>query len=175
VPRKRKTPPDGRVNSGGQRQPTAGKSYTNRRDLQSQPAQVSTGQAYGEATAQREALRVVPMAGAPALPAPAGPSPGGGGGVPGPAPGGFGDFARPTERPDEPLTAGADGGLGPGPEALARNQTAGRSADDQADYEALAPYLPQLELMVNLPGTSVAARNFVRRVRGAMRPPTGPQ
>jgi hypothetical protein len=34
-------------------------------------------------------------------------------------PGSLGSLERPTERPDEPVTAGAAGGPGPGPEALA--------------------------------------------------------
>lgn len=59
-----------------------------------------TGQTYGEATRQREAQRAM---------------------RPGPSPTGeveLGAFTRPTEAPDEPITAGLPMGAGPGPEAI---------------------------------------------------------
>lgn len=68
------------------------------------------GQTYGEATQQKQRVRQVPTGQAPteqraeqtakrALPMPAG------------------SFGRPTERPTEPITAGAPVGPGPGPSA----------------------------------------------------------
>ena len=56
-----------------------------------------TGQPYGQAKAQQEALAAVPMEEAisPMAPAPV-------------SPGGFGDLMRPTQLPSQPITAEAD-------------------------------------------------------------------
>jgi hypothetical protein len=111
--RKRKTPPDGRANNGGRRVGQPGQNYPNRSDLRAQAPTAPRGQQYGQAAQQMRSQAAVPMAGAPppqAFAAPAAPR--------GPDPGSFGDFLRPTERPDEPVTAGAPVGPGPGPEAL---------------------------------------------------------
>ena len=73
-------------------------------------------QAYGEAKAQKDAQRIAPMAGADPMAKPAVAPPGaGGGGMPAYA---GGDFAGPSQRPGEPITAGVDIGAGPGPEAM---------------------------------------------------------
>jgi len=57
-----------------------------------------TGQTYGEGARQQASQRMVP---------------------PGPPPtDAMGPFDGPTERPDEPVTAGLPMGPGPGPEAL---------------------------------------------------------
>ena len=66
--------------------------------------QAATGQTYGEAGKQIAAQRAVPL-GAPPTQAP--PQ------APRPMPGSLGDLTRPTERPNEPITAGADFGAGP--------------------------------------------------------------
>ena len=58
-------------------------------------------QTYGKATEQMESQRAVPMGAGPTQ-------------VQGPTPGGA-LFSRPTERPDEPITAGAPFGDGMGP------------------------------------------------------------
>lgn len=87
-------------------------SYPNRSDLRDAATrQVRfTGQTYGEGAAQERAQRMV----APGAPptavqgqrvAAAAP--------PRPRPGGMGSLTRPSERPDEPITAGADFGAGP--------------------------------------------------------------
>jgi hypothetical protein len=66
--------------------------------------QAATGQTYGKATEQMNAQRAVPMGASPtAVPAQA----------PRPMPGSLGDLTRPTDRPNEPITAGADFGAGP--------------------------------------------------------------
>lgn len=84
----------------------------NRTDLNNKATKVAKqtvpGQTYGAATQQMQAQSLVPMAPSPTdvsgrAAAPAGPMPGR-----------LGSFARPTERPTEPLTAGADFGAGPG-------------------------------------------------------------
>jgi hypothetical protein len=66
--------------------------------------QAATGQTYGEAGKQIAAQRAVPM-GAPPTQVPAQ--------APRPMPGSLGSLTRPTDRPDEPITAGADFGAGP--------------------------------------------------------------
>lgn len=84
--------------SGGVRQGTPGKAYTNRSDLNvsRQPAAAPTGQPYGARKASEDAQRTIPLPAQPQV-------------VP---------FDAPTQRPDEPVTAGLPTGAGPGPEAL---------------------------------------------------------
>jgi len=79
--------------------------YPNRSDLRGAPQANFTGQTYGDAKAQREAQQAVPT-GAPPTDTPGGLM------LQQPMPGAAG-FARPSERPDEPITAGADFGAGP--------------------------------------------------------------
>jgi hypothetical protein len=106
------------VARGGRRNGTPGKAYGNRTDLNAAPkipAIPNTGPSaqYGETARLQEAQRAVPM----------GPPPGPGGapaGAPAESPqlmqaGGLGDFARPSDRPDEPVTAGIASGPGAGP------------------------------------------------------------
>lgn len=83
------------------------------------PATAATGQTYGERGAQIAAQRAVPM-GVPGTPLP---------------PGSHGPLDRPTERPDEPLTAGIPSGPGPGPEVL------GGMAGDDVGLQLRALYL----------------------------------
>lgn len=120
-----------RARQGGMRAGTPGTAYPNRTDLAAQPnlpVRVATNQTYGKGQSQLEAQRQVPM-GPPKLalapsPAPGGPTPVSPQQPPGAAPmapiapGAFGDMHRPTERPTEPVTAGAPLGPGPGPEAI---------------------------------------------------------
>lgn len=78
--------------------------YPNRTDLNNAFNKVARkaapGQTYGEATKQLEAQKAMPMG---ASPADARPSV---------TPGSLGAFNRPTERPQEPITAGVDFGAG---------------------------------------------------------------
>lgn len=62
--------------------------------------QAATGQTYGKATEQMNAQRAVPMGAPPTE-------------VQRPVPGTLGSLTRPTERPMEPITAGANFGAGP--------------------------------------------------------------
>ena len=82
------------------------KQYSNRSDLR-HPAgtiarQAAKGQTYGEAGKQMEAQKAVPMAAAPTDQQAF-------------QPGQLGSLLRPTERPAEPVTAGASFGPGPTP------------------------------------------------------------
>ena len=84
-----------------------GTNYPNRSDLRTAarvPIQTAKGQTYGEAQRQTEAQRAMPIAAAPTDQAAM---------VQRPIPGTLGALSRPTERPDEPITAGADFGSGP--------------------------------------------------------------
>lgn len=120
-----------RAKKGGMVPGRQGQQYPNRTDLSAQPslpARVATGQTYGKATQQLQAQRTVPMAPQPVVPSIGSPSPtqgSPGGGSPSPAPGlspippgAFGPIDRPTERPHEPVSAGAKLGPGPGPETI---------------------------------------------------------
>ena len=104
---------------------------SNRTDL-AVPNVEAPAQVYGERQAQQAAQRAVPVAAPPSGPTP---SPAPGGAAPTPPPGpptggpppaglppvsgpGILPFLHPTNRPNEPLTAGLPTGAGPGPEAL---------------------------------------------------------
>lgn len=85
----------------------------NRTDLLAQPG---PSRIYGQGVQRKASLQVVPLRPAEAPQAAqtavqaTRPS--------GPLPGELPDFLRPTERPDEPFTAGLSTGPGPGPEIL---------------------------------------------------------
>lgn len=82
------------------------KQYPNRSDLRNPGGKVAkqaaTGQTYGEAGRQLAAQSAVPMAAPPTE-------------AQRMRPGQLGDLLRPTERPSEPVTAGASFGPGPIP------------------------------------------------------------
>lgn len=89
---------------GGLRQGRPGASYANRADLQNgprtapaQPVRTATGQPYGAATQQAQAQTALPLPDLSKMNL---------------------SLTRPTERPNEPVTAGIPAGPGPGPEAL---------------------------------------------------------
>ena len=88
--------------------------------------QAATGQTYGEAGKQMAAQRAVPM-GAPPTEAPQ---------VQRPVPGTLGSLTRPTERPMEPITAGAN--FGAGPNAIAAGIPIPQSPDSRAVDEIRA-------------------------------------
>lgn len=67
----------------------------------------------------------------------------------------------PTQRPDEPITAGIPMGAGPGPEVLGINT----NQDTESDRARLISYLPALEAAASDPNSSQAFRNYVRMVR----------
>jgi hypothetical protein len=77
--------------------------------------QAATGQTYGKATQQMNAQRAVPMGAPPTE-------------IQRPVPGTLGSLTRPTERPMEPITAGAPFGAGPGPVGAGIPQPSGDSA-----------------------------------------------
>lgn len=96
---------------GGARRGSQGQAYSNRTDLNQnrQPIQVASGQPYGARQEQVAAQQAIPLPGPPPVQAPPPLAPGAD----------IKPFGRPTEYPNEPLTAGMAMGAGPGPEALA--------------------------------------------------------
>jgi hypothetical protein len=90
--------------------------------------QAATGQTYGEAGKQMAAQRAVPMGGAPTDVAQTA--------TPRPVPGTLGSLTRPTERPSEPVTAGAN--FGAGPSAMGAGIPMPTSADASAIAEIRA-------------------------------------
>lgn len=99
---------------GGRRQGTPGTPYSNRSDLR-QPIRTITGQQYGERAALENAQRAIPLPNTTSVPTPAAPEQAPA--APPMVPGAL-DFARASERPNEPVTAGLPTGPGPGPEIL---------------------------------------------------------
>jgi hypothetical protein len=130
-----------RPRRGGVRAGAPGAAYPNRTDLnanRSLPVRTVPGQTYGAALQQQNAQRLVPMA-PPSVPFAPSPGPagngavaGGGGAAPGPPPplgpaaigpsflppGSLTPLDAPSQRPSEPVTAGAALGAGPGPDIL---------------------------------------------------------
>jgi hypothetical protein len=65
-----------------------------------------------------------------------------------------------SQLPDVPVTDGADAGPGAGSEVL--------SSTAQTATNFMASYLPALEFIANQPGSSDAARNLVRQIKGSL-------
>jgi hypothetical protein len=68
----------------------------------------------------------------------------------------------PTQRPNEPVTAGVDVGAGPGSESLMINQI---SNDDK---DIVAKYLPSLTSMASAQDTPQSFRAFVSFLQGSL-------
>lgn len=134
--------------------PVSGPGALSRR-TDGQPKMTLPDPKYGEQSAFQAAQSAAPMAQAPGLGAP----------TPVPSPGNVPPITpihAPTERPDEPVTAGAALGPGVGPQALGiptsdtlRNQSA----------QQLASILPALILEANSDDATPEFRSFVRMVR----------
>jgi hypothetical protein len=104
-----------------------GTSYTNRTDLQrAEPVAVAPSAVYGAGVKERQAQQAVPLAtppqGPPPAAVPSAPQPGAGApspqGLPPVSGPGILPFLHPSNRPNEPVTAGLPTGPGPGPESL---------------------------------------------------------
>lgn len=115
-----------------------------------QPMRQLTDAAYGEQKTFREAQQAAPMAQSTGEIQPL-------------------DMANvtplnaPTQMPNQPVTAGAAMGPGGGPETLGLPQ-----ASNDPGFQALRNQLPGLEMMANLPTSSRAFRDFVRRIRASV-------
>lgn len=119
----------------------------------SQPVRAPSGGQYGDRQNLEQLQQAAPVAA----------SPGGDVGAPQPADdptASLVGFDQATQQPDVPVTAGATLGDGPGPEAL------GLPNQPDEDMRRLIAYLPVFEHMANQPGSSKAARNLVRQLKG---------
>jgi hypothetical protein len=66
----------------------------------------------------------------------------------------------PTQRPNEPVTAGIDQGAGPGSEALMMRQP------DDTNFRAnIMAYMPVLSYVASLPNASPETRAAIRQLR----------
>lgn len=118
-----------------------------------QPVRVPTGGSYGDATQLMKLQQAAPLAA----------SPGGDTAQPaGPLTEGITPFTADTQMPDTPVTDGAPLGPGAGLEGL------NLSPQKDEDIQRLIQYLPVFEHMANQPGSSRAARNAVRSLKGMM-------
>ena len=68
----------------------------------------------------------------------------------------------PSQRPEEPITAGVDMGPGAGSDALMMNQI------QQNDQDIVAKYLPSLTTMANMQDTPQSFRAFVSFLQGSL-------
>jgi hypothetical protein len=66
----------------------------------------------------------------------------------------------PTQRPNEPVTAGIDQGAGPGSEALMMRQP-----DDNNFRANIMAYMPVLSYVASLPNASPETRAAIRQLR----------
>jgi len=106
------------------------------------------------------------QAGAPMQGAPAAPSPGQVEQAQTRAPIDVTGFGAPSQRPDEPVTAGAQLGAGPGLASMGLQDPATQlNADDVA---AMAAYLPYLTWMASQSSASPSMQAFVRQVRSRL-------
>lgn len=125
---------------GGKRQGTPGKAYANRTDLQMAPDMSKNTAASGG------------MEAPPPPPAP---------GPPMRAPEDTPGLTTPTQRPDEPITAGMDMGAGPGSESLTGFDP--RVAETQLMKKKWGPYLQHL---TNDPETPESVKVLYRYMMG---------
>lgn len=123
------------------------------------------GRAYGARAAAETALKLVPAAGpqvdtAAQPPADVGAMLGAAQAYnPGPP-----LLPQPSVNPGEPVTTGLDTGPGAGSSILAMPDPT------KADVQTWRAYLPTLEYLASLPGSTASTRNFVRRLRSVMPP-----
>lgn len=82
---------------------------------------------------------------------------------PNPAAGQVTPLSAPTGRPNEPVTAGASMGAGPGPEALG-NQPAQTASQDMGK---ISQSLPLFEMMANMNDATPSTRLFVNLLKGS--------
>lgn len=124
---------------GGSRQGTPGKGYSNRTDLQMKPDMAQNSAATGGDAATGGPRPAPPMS------------------VPDDTP----NMSDPTNRPNEPVTAGLPSGPGPGPEALT-----GFDPRIEETRRLNARWGPILAPLAEDPETPASVRVLVRYMRG---------
>lgn len=125
---------------GGARQGTPGKGYSNRTDMTSNYNQSENTAASGGMTppAVDRSMPMIPV-------------------TPDQTP----NLSDPTNRPDEPITAGLPVGPGPGLEAMTGLDPR------QQETQALRKWLPLLEPMLDSADTPESVKILVRYIRGS--------
>lgn len=145
---------------GGYRRPThpapvSGPGALSKRTDGRQPVRTLPNAKYGEGAAFEQAQQAAPMSGDI------------GGVMPGAAPGpdlsGIVPLDAPSQRPDEPLTAGMSGGPGAGP-AVA-NRPSPMTAEQAAKVRA---YLPVLVVLASRDDADANTKQFVRQLRAEL-------
>jgi hypothetical protein len=126
--------------------PLGGNGQSGRNAAQFQGPKAMPGGSYGEASELRELQQGALMAGERSTMAPVTP------------------ITAPTERPEEPETAGMPFGEGPGPEALGLPNRADKFNEDSM----VAKYIPMLEKMASEEDAPESFRLFVQQVRGRL-------
>jgi hypothetical protein len=122
-------------NRGGKRQGSIGKLRPNRGDLRSPTSMVPIGQPYGQAGQQQARLKAAPIGGPKGMPEGRVETDDLRGKIPG--------MSTPSQRPNEPLTAGLPIGAGPGPDALSM---ASPKSEELSVYRALFLIHPSEDL-----------------------------
>jgi len=138
-----------RKGRGGERQGTPGTAYSNRSDL-NQPISTVPNQEYGMAKQQADAQRAIPMGASPVASVPV-PSPAQSAGNPLPRPGDL-PHTGPTNRPDEPVTAGIDYGPGPGSETFSSARPPVMEQIKSAARYSSSPALSELAVLASTMG-----------------------
>ena len=123
-----------------------------------QPARYMGGEGYGENQAFYDLQTSAPMSASPTAQTPNFRSAGASEGSPS-----FLPLDAPTQRPDEPVTAGAD--AGPGPDSGVLGLGNRQSVDDARAAAQMADYMPVLLYLAAQPTTSPETRNLIRRLR----------
>jgi len=126
-----------------------------------QAAKYVSGLPYGEGQALMATQEAAPLAAAPSIEQSSMPSGLASAAASQPVIG----LNEPSARPDEPVTAGAGMGAGPGMEALGPSPDQTFNKQLQADNQRLVQYLPSLEQMANDPSASNTFRNFIQYLK----------
>lgn len=113
-----------------------------------QAARYVSGLPYGEGQAMMEMQQSAPMAASAPAPAPIVP------------------LNAPTQRPQEPVTAGANAGPGPDMSSLGLGQQ--DIAADENFKATLSSYMPVLTFIASRPNTTPETRNFIKQLRGML-------
>jgi hypothetical protein len=145
---------------GGYRKPTnpapvSGPGHLSKRTDGKQPVMALPNAGYGEQQDYHDiqtgaAMSQVATPGGGAPPGPPAPHPSAAAVVP---------LGAPTQRPGEPVTAGAD--AGPGPDSSALGLPTRADKHDQ-QIKALAPYLPAFQRVASMKDASADFKNMVR-------------
>ena len=126
-----------------------------------QAAKYVPGLPYGEGQALMQTQQAAPLAAAPSIEQSSMPSGLASAAASQPVIG----LNEPSARPNEPVTAGASMGAGPGMEALGPSAAESFTKQLIEDNQRLVQYLPSLEQMANDPSASNTFRTFIQYLK----------